>query len=988
MTAADAPVSTALEQDLRAVVTRKHLVLWLDAAGHYTPFVDHLIAQRTAGALPYEVKAFRGSHLELMLALEHAASGVNEPALVVHLPRFNEDTVAQSPMLELYRAGHCYRKALPTLVKDAAAGIATPEDIDALVRQPDLTLAHADRWLANLAASSEDGTRGQLRLLSLPALVDALRTPGKGLARAVDEDRATRPAVWQHLRATTGITDEWREAMRPSNVEETAEDIATAVASWAMVVEYVHDLRHERPPRDPRLAAVRLLPSAVRNECGALAKHLRRSEPEFYRLTALETERELVDERTDARAEDLGRIDTFEFEEQCVYEAALAALKTEQWDRALGYVHDRLEGEAFWIDVRDSYRRPAWELVHAMARLGRAIADAGHALEAKSLPEAVQRYVARGAAVDQAHRELEQQGHVAGDPSLPKRDILLARLGDLRRRWYDWADRWARDFSVLCRTHGFLPPPPQQQRMLFDDVVRPLTEGKGTTVIFMVDALRFEMAQALMRELGPAGAGTTVDLQARLCELPSTTEVGMNALAPVVDRGRLRLSLRSDRKKVDAIVRGEYRVEDPESRRRTMHDRVGGPRCPKYTLDEVLDKNKASLTSALAGAKLCVVHVEEIDAAGERGSGPIVFEPVLKKIRRAYNLLREAKAQRFVLTADHGFLLLHDGVRTAQSHGRKIDPHRRHVFSTHAVDHPDEVRVPLAQLDYDGVDDLQLMMPEGIAVFDLGKRRLPFVHGGNSLQERVIPVLTITHAAAGSGGDPLTYRITAAQRQGLGEYHCIAVKVQVAGQHALGFGTTRRVALELEPVGSADVRVELFQARGEATVRGDSILATIDGDFELFFRLLGPTEGRVRVRLRHPFAELDVEPCTTEEHFAVAKVLPPPPATDEPPAIEPTTAPTPTAAPEPGPAAAAPSPPTAPADDRSWLDAFTNPGERELFEHLFVHGQVDEIQATRILGSARLVRRFSNRFDELKKKAPFEARSEQVGGVKRYIRQG
>src|SRR5690606_25182540 len=234
-----------------------------------------------------------------------------------------------------------------------------------------------------------------------------------------------------------------------------------------------------------------------------------------------------------------------------------AALKTEQWERALGYVHDRLEGVAFWIDVRDSHRRPAWELVRAMARLGRAIADAGPSLEAKSLPEAVQHYVARGAAVDQAHRELEQLGHVAGEPNLPKRDVLLARLGDLRRRWYAWADAWARNFSALCRTHGFLPPPALQQRTLFDDVVRPLTEGKGTTVIFMVDALRFEMAQALVRELGPTGAGTTIDLQARLCELPSTTEVGMNALAPVVDRGRLRLSLRPDRSKVEAIVRGE-----------------------------------------------------------------------------------------------------------------------------------------------------------------------------------------------------------------------------------------------------------------------------------------------------------------------------------------------------------------------------------------------------------------------------------------------
>lgn len=983
------PVSAALEQDLRAAVTRYGLVVWLDADAHYTPFVDHLVAQRSAGTLPYDVKAFRGSHLELMLALETAASGVTTPALVVHMPRFNEDSIKLTPLLELYRAGFRYRKALPTLVKDAAAGIATPEDIDAFTRQPDITLEHADRWLANLAARSEDGPRGQLRLLALPALVDELRRPGGELARKLartqdptPDELATRRAVWQHLQAITGITDEWRAAMCPPATTEThdpstAEDVATAVASWAMVVEYVHDLRHERPPKDPRLAAVRRLPTAVRESCCALAAHLRRHEPELYRLTALETERELGDEATNARAEDLGSIDTFKFEEERVYQAALADLGTGQWARALGYVRDRLEGESFWIDVRDSYRRPAWELVRALARLGQAIDDAGPTLDAKTLPAAVQRYAAHGALVDQAHRELEQRGPVASE--LPERDTLVTRLGELRQRWYVWADAWARDFSALCRTQGFLPPPGQQQRTLFEEVVRPLTDAKGTTVIFMVDALRYEMAQALRDQLGAPATGTTLELQPRLCELPSTTEIGMNALAPVVDRGRLRLTFDSERSKVSALVRGEYRVSDPESRRRTMHDRVGGSRCPRYTLDEVLDTTKASLTKALAGAKLFVVHVEDIDAAGERGAGLDVFDPVLKRIRNAYNLLREAKAQRFVITADHGFLLLDDGVRQTQSHGRKIDPHRRHVFSPDRVDHPGEVRVPLAQLDYDGVEDLQLMMPEGIAIFDQGKRRRPFVHGGNSLQERVIPVLTITHAAGGPGGDTLVYRITATQRQGLGDFHCVAARVQVAGQNALGFGGSRQVALELEAVGD-DVRVELFQARGEATVKAGSILATVDADFELFFRLFGPAESRVRVRLRHPFAELNVEPCVTEEHFLVAVAAPPPPVAG-PVTLEPEV--------EPQPVPKAPAhEPSPPAAEPSWLDAFTEAGVRALFEHLLVHGSVDEDQATRMLGSPRAARRFSNAFDELKRKAPFEAHAEQVGGVKRYVRKG
>jgi hypothetical protein len=78
--------------------------------------------------------------------------------------------------------------------------------------------------------------------------------------------------------------------------------------------------------------------------------------------------------------------------------------------------------------------------------------------------------------------------------------------------------------------------------------------------------------------------------------------------------------------------------------------------------------------------------------------------------------------RRFVITADHGFLLLDDAVRQAQAHGRKIDPWRRHVISEVAADHPTRCACRWSQLDYEGVDGLQLMMPAGIAVFDIGKR--------------------------------------------------------------------------------------------------------------------------------------------------------------------------------------------------------------------------------------------------------------------------
>src|SRR3954447_1986455 len=96
------PVSATLEADLRTWVRRHGIVLWLDLDNHYSDFVDRLVRMRGEGSIPYDVLAFRGSHLELLLALEPLESGVEKTPLVVHLPGFNEETVRETPLLEFY----------------------------------------------------------------------------------------------------------------------------------------------------------------------------------------------------------------------------------------------------------------------------------------------------------------------------------------------------------------------------------------------------------------------------------------------------------------------------------------------------------------------------------------------------------------------------------------------------------------------------------------------------------------------------------------------------------------------------------------------------------------------------------------------------------------------------------------------------------------------------------------------------------------------
>ncbi len=949
MSSAPPPVSTTLETDLRTWVRRHGVVLWLDLDDHYSAFVDALAARRTAGELPYAVHAWRGSHLALMLEVEKLAGGVDKTQLVIHLPGFNEETVRQTPLLELYAAGARYRKAIGTLITDAAAGRVKPDEIAAFQAQGTPSLDDADRWLAALLEDDQSGLSALLRAMAPTALLDDLL--GKGFVAQRLDDPQAQAAVWAQLGASLGLPDAWRETTAPSG-KLHVNDVAFTAASWALVVEYVDDL--DRDPVEPRLQAAKTLPKQVAEACRTLATHLRDRHPDFYEQTADDTEVWLDAEIDQAHAAELGEIDTFRFEEDRILHDALDALEDERWAEALQWASTRIDGGSFWLR-QNLMRLKAWQLVQDAARLGVALTTAGPELGARSLEQALERYVAAGAQVDHAHRQLEQRRAALLGLQLPAFEILRARLDGLRTLWRTWADHWARDFSRLCRQQGFLPPASLQQRTLFDDIVRPWTQESGTTALFMVDALRFEMATELFSAIEGA-AGTSAQLRARYAELPTVTEVGMNVLAPVASNGRLRPHIAD--KRITGFSTGEFRVHDPDTRQRAMADRAGGATCPRLTLAEVLKRDTTSLKLGIARARLVVVHSQEIDKAGEAGSGLLAFDTVLQDLRAAWRLLREAGVSRFVITADHGFLLLDDTGHQALTHGRKIDPSRRHVISPVAADHRGEVRVPLAELGYEDSQD-QLMLPESVAVFDTGKRTGGFVHGGNSLQERVIPVLTVVHHRP-AGGDTSSYEASGEAREPVMGMHCLVGRLEMVSQRALAFGGARMVELGLRPADDAQVQVKLCHVRGGAELASGAIQARVGEPFELFFELTGPGQARVRVELYHPSAVADVAPCVVDGRFpvSVAGQI----AADETPA--------------------SPSP-----SDRSWLAELPE-GVRELFEHLAVHGAVTEAEAVRMLGSPRAVRSFSRSFESFAAKAPFEVRIDAIAGVKRYVREG
>jgi len=318
------PVSRVLEVDIRDWLARHNLVIWPDPDDHYSDFVQQLIQLRAAEELKYDVYAFRGSYLELMLEIEDVAGGVDKTRALIHLPAFSHESIKSTPLFELYRAGKRYQKALSTLVADAAAGNVRPEQIDDFLGRNNLSLSAADVWLHDLLTEGSEGLASQLRNVSLTELIDDLLfkrflaqrvAPMDGKPNERDEQ-----ALWDRIAALTGMPDEWRESSLTTSTP-SAEEIAYTVSSWALCVSYVCDLSGK--PQSDVLQSIPGLPQKVKDGCCQLAAHLQETHPSFYRQTADETESRLVGEVDNAQASELGRVDTFRFEEELVFKAAL-----------------------------------------------------------------------------------------------------------------------------------------------------------------------------------------------------------------------------------------------------------------------------------------------------------------------------------------------------------------------------------------------------------------------------------------------------------------------------------------------------------------------------------------------------------------------------------------------------------------------------------------------------------------------------------------
>jgi hypothetical protein len=727
------PLHDCIAKQLAERLKTRKVVVWYDVRREFAPFIAEVRsgAQTSNEAVSVTVAGFSarlaeydGSMFELRAIVEPYVSGDVPERVVIYIPRCERDRRG-SVLMELEKAGECYEPQLKRLARNVLRQRYTDGVIDEM-------LAPERVSYEDLARASSDTSSAEPPSILKSIFHDASGNDGLLGAWLASDARDAEIESKEATRELTKLVLS-RLGLQLSDEMPLAK-LRSITLRYVLAGEFRSDLNCAPP------AALDAVPTPKTKDkeivVKELARRLRASFSESYSQMADRVEQELG--LCDAKISPygLGSVDTFRFEERALLAHCGDLVAAKQFDKALEIISGR--EHSFWVD-RDVARKAQWEACRRMAELGRlcvtvrgAVSKAGGDANAW-----IDAYTSKHGwfLLDQAQRRLEAWvANLDDDPQ-------ERPLGVVRGAYEDACRAMADGFTRAMVRANWTVPASLHQTHIYGEIV---AEQPKPVAYFLVDAMRFEMGVELAERLPKT---SEVIIRPAICALPSITPIGMAALQPgasssfsVVEQGGT-LGVRID----------SSFLPDLAARKKFAAARV--PHLADVSLDELLSLQPSRLAKKIEGAQVVVVRSQEIDHAGETGftfHARQVMDTVIENLARAIRKLAAAGVEQAVVTADHGHLFFpsdrDESMRIASPRGGEVDLHRRCWVGRGGATPAGCVRVSAASLGYDS--DLDFVFPFGSGVFKAGGD-LAFHHGGPSLQELVIPVLTVRMKAPG-----------------------------------------------------------------------------------------------------------------------------------------------------------------------------------------------------------------------------------------------
>lgn len=727
-------VSDYLEQLLRKQLDEHGIVVWYDPEGQYRTFLQRLEGSEVP------VLTYDGSFFQLRHRLEPYLKEEKPQQVLVYLP-ISRDKEA-SPMIEAECAGKVVEPGgvtgrntrLEVLVRAALAGAHPREEINELcsrVANGLLSLEEVDRLV-------EEGAAAKTGLLSMvfdgqkdtQAITLSFLTSDRYDAR-IEEKKAGGELINflnQHFGFTTGGSQQPAEVRRAFTRYLFVSDFLSN-ATDAGALGALASIPHAEKP--PHVQACRDLLEAWRN---------RLDWREAYLQAAQEVEETLHLAGMNLPPEAILPCQAFPIVDRRLLSHTEALILSGDLQQAREIILTRKSG--FWALARP-WVGLHWQLLELVVEILQQAERIQSELKSREYsPADMVRAYATGEGtageswhgLDTLYRRLEQH-YVDYEPE-DDGDQLDKVIALARNRYRVVVGEMATAFSAALETSGFAFPGLLHQTQIFEKYVRPLL-GSDPVAYLLVDALRYEMAQELFAALDRVRRKA---LEPALAAVPTVTEVGMAALLPEADKG---FELTEDRG-LQAAISAQV-LKDRKQRMEYLKTHVSLP-LAVFKLEEVL-KPKRSVQKKVQESRLVVVTSQEIDALCELDDLHLArryMHELLDSLVRAIRSLGRMGVRHVVVVADHGFLLgeeLQEGEKTDTPGGQTLLLHRRCWAGKGGNASPSFLRLTAKDLSMTG--DWELAFPRGTNCFKVQGGGQVYFHGGISLQELVIPVLTL-----------------------------------------------------------------------------------------------------------------------------------------------------------------------------------------------------------------------------------------------------
>lgn len=296
-----------------------------------------------------------------------------------------------------------------------------------------------------------------------------------------------------------------------------------------------------------------------------------------------------------------------------------------------------------------------------------------------------------------------------------------------------WTNACEQDFQQFGRVLEV----PEQKRFYQDKVAG----SDNNVVVIISDALRYEVAASLAEKLRLETQGK-VELESMQAVFPTITKYGMAALLPhkrlsVEERTSGLLSVLADGNSTDSLNRDEVL-------------KLTNKNSIALQYKEIIGLKTDELRSLTTGMEIIYIYHDTIDTSSH-ASESLVFGACNNGIEELGNLVRiiinRMNRTRVIITADHGFLYTHQPLQEDS----KVD---KTSFNQMDVEYGRRYAImrPEANPDYlmpvkflDEASGFTAFTPRENIRIKMSGSGLNFVHGGVSLQELCVPVLTYHH---------------------------------------------------------------------------------------------------------------------------------------------------------------------------------------------------------------------------------------------------